>query len=107
MSGQGRRHAVDRLRGFALLGVLIVNTPFLITSVAGISEISMPTNWDRTAGFITRALFQAKSDVNFSFIFGYSLTIFLERSPAVSTRTSTHHADSRRRAGRSPSPMGS
>jgi uncharacterized protein len=82
MSGQARQHAVDRLRGFALLGVLIVNTPFLMTSVAGISEISMPTIWDRTAGFITWALFQAKSYVIFSFIFGYSLTIFLERALA-------------------------
>lgn len=82
MSRQGRQHAVDRLRGFALLGVLIVNTPFLITSVAGISEISMPTNWDRAAGFVTWALFQAKSYVVFSFLFGYSLTIFLERALA-------------------------
>jgi uncharacterized protein len=80
VSGHERQTAVDRLRGFALLGVLIVNTPFLMTSVAGISEATMPTGWDRVAGYVTWALFQAKSYVIFSFLFGYSLTIFLERA---------------------------
>lgn len=74
-----RQHVVDRLRGFAVLGVLIVNTPFLITSVGGASAASMPTGFDLAAGYVTWALFQAKSYVIFSFLFGYSLVIFLER----------------------------
>lgn len=82
MAAAERQHVVDRLRGFALLGVLLVNTPFLLTSVAGASDASMPTPLDRTAGFLTWALFQAKSYVIFSFLFGYSLTVLLERVSA-------------------------
>lgn len=75
-----RQHVVDRLRGFAVLGVLIVNTPFLLTSAAGTSPASMPTGWDLAAGYITWTFFQAKSYVIFSFLFGYSLIIFLDRA---------------------------
>ncbi len=73
-----RQYVVDRLRGFALLGVLIVNTPFLITSVVGISPASLPTIGDEIAGFVTWTFFQAKSYVVFSFLFGYSLSILLD-----------------------------
>jgi len=70
-----RQHGVDRLRGFALLGVLLVNTPFLFTSIDGLSDASMPHWWDRRAGMVTMTIFQAKGYVVFSFLFGYSLTI--------------------------------
>lgn len=72
-----RQHVVDRLRGFALLGVLLVNTPFLLTSIDGLTDASMPHWWDRLAGMVTMTIFQAKSYVIFSFLFGYSLTILL------------------------------
>lgn len=72
-----REHVIDRLRGFALLGVLLVNTPFLMTSVEGITPASMPHWLDRTAAVLTWTLFQAKSYVIFSFLFGYSLTLLL------------------------------
>ncbi len=73
-----RQHVVDRLRGFALLGVLLVNAPFLLTSVNGLSDATMPHWWDRLAAIVTWSVFQAKSYVIFSFLFGYSLTILLE-----------------------------
>lgn len=78
-SSGDRQVVVDRLRGFALLGVLLVNTPYLITSVDGMTDASMPGWFDRVAGFLTWTLFQAKSYVIFSFLFGYSLTILLEK----------------------------
>ena len=74
-----REVLVDRLRGFALLGVLMVNTPFMITSLGGITDASMPHVLDRLAGFTVWALFQAKSYVIFSFLFGYSLSLLLDK----------------------------
>ncbi len=77
-SSPGREAVVDRLRGFALLGIVIVNAPFLLTSLNGITERSMPTTLDRVAGFITWAVFQGKSYVIFAFLFGYSFAILRE-----------------------------
>lgn len=73
-----RQYVVDRLRGFALLGVVLVNAPFLLTSIDGLSAASMPSALDRGAGFVVWVFFQAKSYVVFSFLFGYSLAILLE-----------------------------
>jgi uncharacterized protein len=75
-----RQNVVDRLRGFAVIGVLIVNTPFLLTSTSGTNPDSMSTGWDLAAGYITWTFFQAKSYVIFAFLFGYSLMIFLDRA---------------------------
>lgn len=77
-----RQHVLDRLRGFALLGVLLVNTPFLMTGIDGMTDRSMPGLVDRAAALVTEVLFQAKSYVVFSFLFGYSLSILLERVAA-------------------------
>jgi uncharacterized protein len=72
-----RQYVLDRLRGLALLGVVLVNAPFLLTSLDGASAASMPGLLDRLAGFVTWTFFQAKSYVVFSFLFGYSLAILL------------------------------
>lgn len=82
MSGGERQYVVDRLRGFALLGILLVNMPFLVISLNGLDDASMPTFLDRFAGFVVVALFQAKSYVVFSFLFGYGLAIMLQRVEA-------------------------
>jgi uncharacterized protein len=72
-----REAVVDRLRGFALLGVVIVNAPFLLTSSEGITGAAMPTVLDRVAGAVVWVGFQAKAYLIFAFLFGYSFTIFL------------------------------
>lgn len=64
--------AVDRLRGFALFGVLIVNTPFLLTSIGGTRPDALDGVLDVVAAAITSVVFQAKSYVVFAFLFGYS-----------------------------------
>jgi uncharacterized protein len=84
-----REFVVDRLRGYALLGIILVNAPFLLTSINGFTDISAPTLGDRIAWFSVAAFFQAKSYVIFSFLFGYSLAIFLrgvERRGQPATR---------------------
>lgn len=75
-SGDGRRHRdnfADELRGFALLGIVLVNAPFLAVSVQGFVDASVATWYDRTAAFLIFAFAQAKFYLLFSFLFGYSL----------------------------------
>ncbi|MSO95985.1 MAG: DUF418 domain-containing protein [Thermoleophilia bacterium] len=84
-----REYTVDRLRGYALLGIILVNAPFLLTSINGFTDMSAPSLGDRIAWFSVAAFFQAKSYVIFSFLFGYSLAIFLrgvERRGEPATR---------------------
>jgi uncharacterized protein len=69
---------VDRLRGFALLGVVVVNAPLLLTSSAGTDPREVTTALDRAAALITWIVFQGKAYLVFAFLFGYSLTIFLD-----------------------------
>ena len=89
MKTTDREFVVDRLRGYALLGIILVNAPFLLTSINGFTNASAPTLGDRIAWFSVAAFFQAKSYVIFSFLFGYSLAIFLrgvERRGQPATR---------------------
>lgn len=72
-----RLQVVDRLRGLSLLGVVIVNAPFLVSSTGGTDPRALNEPLDLAAAFITWVVFQAKAYVIFSFLFGYSLTLFL------------------------------
>lgn len=63
----------DVLRGFALLGIALVNVPYLsIDTLRGAeaADLSEPAN--AAAAFIVMAFFQAKFYLLFSFLFGYS-----------------------------------
>jgi uncharacterized protein len=63
----------DVLRGFALLGIALVNVPyFAIDTLRGAegADLSRPAN--AAASFLVMALFQAKFYLLFSFLFGYS-----------------------------------
>jgi uncharacterized protein len=72
-----RETTVDRLRGFALLGVVIVNAPFLLISSEGVTDRAM-TSWaDRISAGVIWVGFQGKAYLIFAFLFGYSFTIFL------------------------------
>jgi hypothetical protein len=78
-----RQVVVDRLRGFALLG--IVNAPFILTSSVGWSAADTVSAADLAAQVVVWVFFQAKSYVLFAFLFGYSLTILLS-SPRAAGR---------------------
>jgi len=56
----------DELRGLALLGIILVNAPFLGQSIAGFVRSVETTICDRAAEFIVIALFQGKFYLIFS-----------------------------------------
>ncbi|MFC9131056.1 DUF418 domain-containing protein [Streptomyces sp. NPDC057099] len=71
-----RLPAVDALRGFALLGILVVNSaqmmdPYL---TEGIRRPDAPV-WDQAAVRLVTALATTKFYLLFSFLFGYSFTL--------------------------------
>ncbi len=81
-----RAHFADELRGFALLGIVLVNTPFLAISTSGYTTASLAAWPDRAAAFLVVAFAQAKFYLIFSFLFGYSLSFLLSRND-VAQRT--------------------
>lgn len=63
----------DALRGFALLGIVVVNVPLISIDVLnGSSGAELSANLDATTAFLVMALAQAKFYLLFSFLFGYS-----------------------------------
>jgi uncharacterized protein len=80
-----RQDFADELRGFALLGIVLVNVPFLGISGQGFTEAAVAATGDRVAAFLTVALAQAKFYLLFAFLFGYSMS-FLVRSGDGSSR---------------------
>jgi len=80
--GQGRQTLPDQLRGFALLGIIVVNMPFLAVSNAGVWEMQLSNLSDQVVAFLIVALAQGKFYLLFAFLFGYSFTLILKsRSP--------------------------
>ena len=75
----------DRLRGLALLGIIVVNAPFLAISSTGYTEASIAAWWDMAAAFAVIALAQGKFYLLFSFLFGYS-ALFIVRTGAAPGR---------------------
>ena len=74
---ENRLGVIDRLRGASLLGVVVVNAPFLLMSTAGADPALIETGADRAAALVTWVFFQAKAYLVFAFLFGYSLTLLL------------------------------
>jgi uncharacterized protein len=66
---------LDILRGFALLGILVVN----MASFAGTGRALPTTPWDSVASFVVDALFSGKFNSLFSLLFAIGFTIQLER----------------------------
>jgi uncharacterized protein len=72
---------IDSLRGFALLGILMVNLPFMYEPMstmalganAGASEIN------KIAGSFIRFFFEGKFYVIFSLLFGFGFSIFMNK----------------------------
>ncbi len=63
----------DVLRGFALLGIALVNVPYLAIDTVNAAEGSdLSQTANAAAAFFVMAFFQAKFYLLFSFLFGYS-----------------------------------
>ena len=63
----------DALRGFALLGIVLVNVPLIsIDVLSGSSGADLSATLDASTAFLVMALAQAKFYLLFSFLFGYS-----------------------------------
>ena len=73
-----RENFVDELRGFALLGIVLVNAPFLGISMQGFTQASLVSLPDKIAAFAVVAFAQAKFYLLFSFLFGYSLSFMIK-----------------------------
>lgn len=73
---------LDVLRGFALLGILVVNLPGAAASgYAWAAELDpFPAWWDETAEWIVNTFFSGKFNSIFSFLFGLGFTIQLTRA---------------------------
>ncbi|MEY3019918.1 MAG: hypothetical protein RLZZ272_902 [Actinomycetota bacterium] len=67
----------DLLRGLALLGIVVVNAPYLGSSTLGFSPEAVASTLDEAAAFLVIALAQGKFFLLFSFLFGYSLAYVL------------------------------
>lgn len=75
---QGRQMFPDALRGIALLGIILVNVPFLAISAESYDSASVATVWDRTVAFLVTMLAAGKFYIIFSFLFGYSALFILK-----------------------------
>lgn len=81
--GARRDAFVDEVRGFALLGIAIVNAPFLAISTSGFTAGSIAAPADRAAAFAMVAFALAKFYLLFSFLFGYSAAYLLRSGSAA------------------------
>ena len=73
----------DRLRGLALLGIVVVNAPFLGISASGFTAASVQGWLDSATACLVLALAQGKFYLLFSFLFGYSAAFILrDNGPA-------------------------
>jgi uncharacterized protein len=81
-----RENFADELRGFALLGIVVVNAPFLGISSMGFTDSSIASSWDRFAAMFIVAFAQAKFYVLFAFLFGYSTSFFLKHDEPYSSK---------------------
>lgn len=73
-----RSRAIDALRGFALLGIIVVNAPFFLSPAALTPSL---TAWpDAFAFWLTNAFFTGKFFLIFSFLFGFGFAATMQRS---------------------------
>ncbi len=77
-----RQQLPDQLRGIALLGIVLVNIPFLAVTNEGLLAGENGSVADDIVSFLIVALAQGKFYLLFSFLFGYSLTLTL-RTPSA------------------------
>lgn len=76
----------DQLRGIALLGIIVVNVPYLAISGAGYDAASVAAPLDRAAAFTVAFLAEGKFYLIFSLLFGYSTTFIVRPDEPLSRR---------------------
>ncbi len=79
---QHRDNLVDAIRGFALLGIVLVNVHyFAVSSADGWFAANVREFENQLGGFLTSSFFLAKFYLLFSFLFGYSSTYVVRGTP--------------------------
>lgn len=73
-----RERFPDQLRGLALLGIVVVNAPFLAISSDGYTAESLASPLDRGAAVASTFLAEGKFYLLFSFLFGYSSNFIMK-----------------------------
>ncbi|MGX1884996.1 DUF418 domain-containing protein [Streptomyces sp. NPDC055287] len=68
---------IDALRGFALLGILMVNITYVASAHhgTGLEDPSFDSPADHVTRYLVATFFEAKFFLLFSFLFGYSFTL--------------------------------
>ena len=78
-----RLEVLDAIRGFALLGIFIMNMPVFNTSLfGGYGDPAWPQWWDRGTETVRDVIFSGKFNSMFSMLFAVGFTIQLERLQA-------------------------
>jgi uncharacterized protein len=73
----------DALRGFALIGIVLVNAPFLsVNTVLGLGGADLSNNWNLVPVVLITGLALGKFYLLFSFLFGYSAAYILKGDKA-------------------------
>ena len=76
----GREHAIDALRGFALLGILMVNAGSFASTYFGVGVVdpafSRPV--DHAVRWLVSFFFETKFYLLFSMLFGYSFALQMD-----------------------------
>ena len=80
MDATQRLPLVDALRGFALFGILVVNVQYFAVPFGSDPMAAAAGPVDAVAVWLTRALFESKFYVLFSFLFGFGLAVQIERA---------------------------
>src|SRR5690242_6917538 len=83
-----RMPLLDVLRGFALLGIAVMNMPAfnLPDGVGALEERLFPSFADRAAETASFIIFAGKANSIFSFLFGLGLTIQMQRAEATGAK---------------------
>lgn len=76
----------DQLRGIALLGIIVVNVPYLAISGTGYDASSVAAPLDRAVAFMVAFLAEGKFYLIFSLLFGYSTTFIFRPNDPLSRR---------------------
>ncbi len=84
--GSGRQLFPDQIRGIALLGIVLVNAPFMAISLIGFDTTSLEGGINRVVAFLVTMLAQTKFYLLFSFLFGYSSMFIIGDDTKTSRR---------------------
>lgn len=82
-----RQSLVDALRGFALLGILVVNIASFSSTYygAGVPDPLGLSLVERGASFVRTFVFETKFYLLFSFLFGYSFSLQMQAAQRIGT----------------------